>query len=78
MILSILIMSSSIIIHTNNLKDLSFLQELAHKMGLQSEILTDVDKEDLALAQAIQENDPADQLKVEEAMAYYESLKKSQ
>ncbi|HYK77425.1 MAG TPA: hypothetical protein VEV16_10635 [Daejeonella sp.] len=68
----------SIIIHTSSLKDLSLLQELAHKMGLQSEILTDADKEDLVLAQAIEENDPAEQLKVEEAMAFYESLKKAQ
>jgi hypothetical protein len=67
----------SIIIHTSKPKDLAFLQQLALKMGLDAQILTDSEKEDFVLAKAIEENDPADQLKMEEAIAYYRNLDKS-
>ena len=67
----------SIIIHTDNPKDLSILQQLADKMGLQSEVLKDDEKADIALAQAIEENDPNDRFNLEEALSYYESLKRS-
>ena len=68
---------ASIIIHTNNQKDLSLLKELANKMGFKAQVLTASDKEDLILAKAIEENDPADQLKLEEAKLFYQSLDKS-
>jgi len=68
---------ASIIIHTNSQKDLSLLQELAQKMGFTSEVLDDSSKEDFALAKAIQENDSNDQLKLEDAKAYYQSLNKA-
>lgn len=67
---------ASIIIHTNNQKDLSMLQQLALKLGLKAEVLSGSDKEDLILAKAIEENDATDTMKLEEAMAYYQSLDK--
>ncbi len=61
----------TIIIHTTNKKDVSLLQELAHKMGFKSEILTGSDREDYGMAKAIEENDPSDKLSLEEAREYY-------
>ena len=43
----------SLIIHTSNPKDLSILKELVFKMGFESQILTDFDKEDIKLGKAI-------------------------
>ena len=68
---------ASIIIHSDNQKDLTLLQELAQKMGLKVQILTDSDKEDFILAKSIKENNPADQLSFAEAEAYYQMLNKS-
>jgi len=67
----------SIIIHTNDPKDLTLLQLLALKMGLTAQILTEADKEDLVLAKAIEENDPQDYLILEDAISYYKSLDKT-
>ncbi len=70
-------MSNSIIIHTNNQKELSLLQEFAKKMGFSAQILSDEDKEDLGLAEAINQNNPIDSLQLNEAIAYYQSLSKA-
>lgn len=70
-------MSNSIIIHTNNRKELSLLQEFAKKMGFSAQILSDEDKEDLGLAEAINQNNPIDSLQLNEAIAYYQSLSKA-
>ena len=67
----------SIIIHTSNSKDLSLLQELAFKMGFESQILTDSDKEDFILGKAIEENNPVDRLNLEDAKTFYQGLDKS-
>lgn len=67
----------SIIIHTSNPKDLSLLQELAFKMGFESQILTDSDKEDFILGKAIEENNPVDRLNLEDAKTFYQGLDKS-
>jgi hypothetical protein len=67
----------SILFYTNNPKDLSILQQFAHKMGLQSEVLTDGEKADIAFAQAIEENDRDDRFTLlEDALNYYENLKR--
>lgn len=67
----------SIIIHTNDPKDLTLLQLLALKMGLKAQILTEADKEDFVLAKSIEENDPQDYLILEDAISYYKSLDKT-
>lgn len=67
----------SIIIHPNNPKELSILQQLANKMGLQSEVLKENEKADIALVQAMEENDPTEQYNLEDALSYYEDLKRS-
>lgn len=67
----------SIIIHPNNPKELSILQQLANKMGLQSEVLKENEKADIALVQAMEENDPTEQYNLEDALNYYEDLKRS-
>ena len=67
----------SIIIHTSDPKDLTLFQLLALKMGLKAQILTESDKEDFVLAKAIEENDPQDHLILEDAIAYYKSLDKT-
>ena len=46
-------------------------------MGLQSEVLKESEKADIALAQAIEENDANEQLNLEDALSYYEDLKRS-
>lgn len=71
-------MSNSIIIHTKNAKELSFLQEFAKRMGFSAQILSDEDKEDLGLAEAINQNNPIDSLHLNEAIAYYQSLSKAE
>ncbi len=70
-------MNNSIIIHTKNKRELSVLQELAKKMGFSSQILTEADKQDIGLAEAISQNNPADALQLNEAMEYYQLLSKS-
>ncbi|RYE21231.1 MAG: hypothetical protein EOP42_26200 [Sphingobacteriaceae bacterium] len=67
----------SIIIHSSNKKDLDLLQYLAQEMGLETQILSSFVKEDIALMKAIQENDPAENLNVEDALAYYQTLDKA-
>lgn len=70
-------MSNSIIIHTNNREELSLLQELAKKMGFKAQILSDNEKEDLGLAEAINQNTATDSLQLNEALAYYQTLSKA-
>jgi len=67
----------SIVIHPNNKKDLDLLQYLAQKMGLENCILTESDKEDIALIKAMQENNPTENLTPEDAIAYYRTLDKA-
>jgi predicted kinase len=71
-------MSHSIIIHTNNKEELSILEELAKKMGFSAQILSIDTKEELCLAQAIAQNDPAESLQLTEAIAYYNTLSKAE
>lgn len=73
----VILSMASIIIHTPNDKDLHLLQELAAKMGFKSTILGDEEKEELVIAQAIEENHPHDQLQLNEALEYYKSLEKA-
>jgi len=67
---------ASIIIHANSKKDISLLKELSEKMGLSSHILSKEEKEDVNFAEAMKENISEDNLLREDAVAYYESLKK--
>ena len=67
---------TSIIIHAENKSDISLLKELSKKMGLSAHILSDDEKEDINLGQAIKENAEGDNMLHEEAVAYYRSLKK--
>ena len=67
---------ASIIIHTSNDRDLSLLQELAQRMGFKSQVLNVSQKEDLALAEAIEENNPDEVLSFNDAKEYYNSLNK--
>lgn len=67
----------SIIIHSSNKKDLDLLQSLAQKMGLEAQVLSQSAKEDIAMMKAIQENDPAENLNLEDALAYYQTLDKA-
>ncbi len=67
----------SIIIHSSNKKDLDLLRSLAQKMGLETQILSQPEKEDIALMKAIQENNPAENLNLEDAVAYYQTLDKA-
>ncbi|HXI00335.1 MAG TPA: hypothetical protein VNI52_08690 [Sphingobacteriaceae bacterium] len=69
---------ASIIIHTDNQKDLTLLQELAQKMGFKAQILTNSHKEDFVIAKSIEENNAADLLSFEEAKSYYQTLTKSE
>lgn len=66
----------SIITHSSNKKDLDLLQYLAEKMGLETQILNQSEKEDIAMMKAIHENDPAENLNLEDALAYYQTLDK--
>jgi len=68
----------SIVIHSNNKKDLNLLQTIAKKMGFKTHILTESEKEDMVMAKAIQENDPAENLNLEDAVAYYQTLDKAE
>jgi len=68
----------SIVIHSNNKKDLNLLQTIAQKMGFKTHILTESEKEDMVMAKAIQENDPAENLNLEDAVAYYQTLDKAE
>lgn len=67
---------ASIIIHTDNKKDISLLKELAEKMGLSSHILTKEEKEDVNFAELMKQNEETDNLLKEDAAAYYRTLKK--
>ncbi|WP_419801287.1 hypothetical protein [Mucilaginibacter sp.] len=67
----------SIVIHPNNKKDLDLLQYLAQKMGLKTQILNQSEKEDIAMMKAIHENDPTENLTIENAVAYYRTLDKA-
>ena len=68
---------ASIIIHTPTDKDLHLLQELASKMGFRSTVLSEEEKEGYALAQAIEENSPVENLQFNEALEYYRRLEKA-
>ena len=68
----------SIIIHSDSKKDLSLLQQLAEKMGLKTHVLTQSEKEDIAIAKAINENRPSETLLKEDAMKYYDKLDKAE
>lgn len=46
-------------------------------MGFSAQILSDDDKEDLGLAEAINQNNPVDSLQLNEAIEYYQSLTKA-
>lgn len=70
-------MSHSIIIHTNNKKDLSILEEFAKKMGLSAQVLSNLEKEELGLAMAIKENDSAEPLELNDALEFYKTLNKA-
>jgi hypothetical protein len=67
---------ASIIIHTDNKKDISLLKELAEKMGLSSHILTKEEREDLNFGELIKQNNSEDNLLKEDALIYYKSLKR--
>jgi len=67
----------SIIIHSSNKKDLDLLQYLAQKMGLETQVLSQSAKEDIAMMKAIHENDLAENLNLEDALAYYQTLDKA-
>ncbi|MGE6220761.1 hypothetical protein ACQKCH_13115 [Nubsella zeaxanthinifaciens] len=67
---------ASIIIHTDNKKDISLLKELAEKMGLSSHILTKEEKEDVNFAELMKQNDAKDNLFKEDAIAYYRNIRK--
>ncbi len=67
---------ASIIIHTDNKKDISLLKELAEKMGLSSHILSKEEKEDVNFSELMKENDTKDNLLKEDALAYYRAIKK--
>lgn len=70
-------MSHSIIIHTNNKKELSLLEEFAKRMGFSAQILSEEDKEDMGLSEAIRKNTPIDSLQLNEAIEYYKTLTKA-
>ncbi|MGI4021535.1 MAG: hypothetical protein ACRYFA_08525 [Janthinobacterium lividum] len=67
----------SIIIHSSNKKDLDLLQYLAEKMGLKTQVLNQSEKEDIVMMKVIQENDPTENLNLEDAVAYYQTLDKA-
>lgn len=67
----------SIIIHSDSKKDLNLLQQLAEKMGLKTHLLTQSEKDDLALANAIQQNNSSENLLMDDALAYYKKLDKA-
>ncbi|MNJ97700.1 hypothetical protein D3C87_154530 [compost metagenome] len=67
---------ASIIIHTDNKKDISLLKELAEKMGLSSHILSKEEKEDVNFAELMKQNNTEDNLLKEDALAYYSAIKK--
>ncbi|GAB1463956.1 hypothetical protein [Pedobacter sp.] len=67
---------ASIIIHTDNKKDISLLKELAEKMGLSSHILSKEEKEDVNFAELMKQNNETDNMLKEDALEYYRNLKK--
>ncbi|WP_293298823.1 hypothetical protein [Pedobacter sp. UBA4863] len=67
---------ASIIIHTDNKKDISLLKELAEKMGLSSQILSKEEKEDINFAELMKQNHVNDNLLKEDALTYYRNLQK--
>ena len=67
---------ASIIIHTDNKKDISLLKELAEKMGLSSHILSKEEKEDVNFAELMRQNNETDNMLKEDALEYYRNLKK--
>ncbi|MBC8054335.1 MAG: hypothetical protein H7Y13_14840 [Sphingobacteriaceae bacterium] len=70
-------MSHSIIIHTENEEELSLLEDFAKKMGFNAQILSQDDKEDIGIAEAIKQNNPIESLQLNEAIEYYKKLSKS-
>ena len=46
-------------------------------MGLETQFLSQSAKEDIAMMKAIHENDPAENLNLEDALAYYQTLDKA-
>ncbi|MBD3750181.1 MAG: hypothetical protein IE931_11865 [Sphingobacteriales bacterium] len=67
----------SILIHTENRDEINLLKEIAQKMGFKAEILSALDKEDIGLAKAIEENSGIEALSFNEATPYYKSLDKA-
>ncbi len=68
----------SIIIQSDSKKDLSLLQQLAEKMGLKTHVLTQSEKEDIAISKAINKNSPSESLMMEDAVKYYKKLDKAE
>ncbi|MBC7913334.1 MAG: hypothetical protein H7Y07_04350 [Pyrinomonadaceae bacterium] len=71
-------MSHSIIIHTNNKKEVTILEEFAKKMGFSAQILSEDDKEDIGLAEAMNKNKAAESMQLNDAIEYYKTLSKAQ
>lgn len=67
----------SILIYTDNKEELNLLKKIASKMGFKSEILSHEDKEDIGLAKAMEQNNPADSMSFAEGMSYYKTLDKA-
>lgn len=55
-------------------KCLNIFQFLWQKLSHQKHILTKLEKEDMIMAKVIQENDKAENLNLEDAIAYYQTL----
>lgn len=67
----------SIVIHTNNKQELNLLKEIAQKMGFQSQIISESDKEDLGLIKAIQQYSDSESFNLNDALEHYKKLDKA-
>jgi hypothetical protein len=67
----------TLVINTENDIDLIFLQTLINKLGFKSAVLSDNDKENIAMLNAIQEVKNTNIYSLNDAEVIYQSLKKA-
>jgi hypothetical protein len=70
-------MMKTILINTKNQKELDFLQTLVHKLGFKSTVLSEEEKENMALMNAMNETENGKVYSLNEAQAVYKTLKKA-
>jgi len=68
---------NTLLINIQQKSELKFLKSLMKKLGYETTVLSETEKEEVALGHLMKQNSQGDTLTLEEAEAYYKKLKKA-